>query len=71
MVSTTNITLDADTRVEAVTHPSTALVWVEVGVLGHALALHADAPEDLERLASELVSAANALREVRAARDAA
>lgn len=65
MVSTTNITLDSTTRIETIVHPGSP-VWVEVAAPGHALALHATNADDLERLAADLITAANAMRAARA-----
>lgn len=65
MTSTTNITLDADTRVgHTVLDPDRPEygVAVNVGVAGHAVNVHAVDPADLERLAAECLAAANALR---------
>lgn len=72
MVSTTNITLTADTELDTrlalrTNERPDEQVVVQVGVPGHALALWAADPDDLERLAATCITAANEMRAVREA----
>ena len=65
MHTTATVAVDAATDVDVRTYThddGTHVVWVEVGIPGHALAVHGSADDD-ERIAAAFLASANAKRE--------